>query len=476
MIRLLKIVFTFLFIFQSTTLIAQNKAQAFLQKMVQKKELQNASISAYAIDLNTQQVILETTPQLSIVPASILKLVTTASALEILGADYQFTTTLAYSGKIKSDSTLYGDLIIKGGGDPAFCSEYFKEQYDSIWINWAKALKEKGIKKVNGKICFDVSIFDNEQVPNTWIWEDIGNYYGAGASGLSVADNKYTIVFQSLKQANRPTKIVEIIPSIPNLKIENQVLSSDVPRDNAYVFGSPFEAKRVVRGTIPKNRKRFRVKASMPNPPIYAATLMQKELEKAGIQFQSKEILQWQNAKKTVSVVAEHQSPQLIDIIRQTNHKSINLFAEHLLKTIGLRQLQSGSTKAGTKAIKAYWEEQSLDVSNLFLVDGSGLSRFNAITAQQMTSILACMNKTVFESTLPQAGKEGTLEYRFRNLPNSIIVKAKTGSMTRARALAGYIHTEDRDIAFAILVNNYAGKSSKIEQDIDSFVLSLTQD
>lgn len=464
-------VIAFLFsIFFHLPTTAQSLPQQF-----RTNNLKNASISAYAIDLNSGEVILETIPQLNLVPASTQKLITTATAFEILGTNHLFTTSLVYTGKVEADSTLNGNLIIKGGGDPAFCSEYFPSHYSSIWKKWSKALKQKGIKKINGQLLYDASILEDQLVPNTWIWEDIGNYYGAGASGLSIADNKYTIVFRSSKAPNRPTKIIDIIPDIPDLQIENRVLSSNSQRDNAYIFGSPFEPKRVARGSIPKNRKRFSVKASMPNPPLYAATLALNRLQDYGIHFQSSKIEKYTPTKETIHIVAQQKSPKLTDIIEVTNHESVNLFAEHLLKAIGLKQYGKGTTKAGVKAIKQFWLQRELDTQNLFLVDGSGLSRFNAITAKQLTSILVKMSSTKFPETLAEPQKHGTLIYRFTNLPPTISVKAKTGSMTRVRALAGYLKSETKHIAFAFIVNNYTGSSFALEKAMDKWVLQLAK-
>ena len=134
-----------------------------------------------------------------------LSLLTSAAALELLGPGYCFKTQLGYTGNLnKSTGLLTGDIVIKGGGDPALGSQYFKDHYRNFLTDWITTIKKLGIKKIEGRIIADDTRYDNQPVPPKWIWEDIGNYYGAGTYGLSVFDNMFEIHFRTYGEGSIP--------------------------------------------------------------------------------------------------------------------------------------------------------------------------------------------------------------------------------------------------------------------------------
>ncbi|MBV5348772.1 D-alanyl-D-alanine carboxypeptidase/D-alanyl-D-alanine-endopeptidase, partial [bacterium] len=383
------IIYTCIFALWATFSTAQNALNSVQQKIASWQTtpgLANASIGITFSDKQTNEKLLESKPQLSLVPASILKTTTTATALEVFGPEFRFQTVLSYSGIIRSD-TLFGDLQIIGGGDPTLGSEYFPES-KLFHEKWIKALQDKHIRVINGSLILDATIYESQMIPNTWVWEDIGNYFGAGASGISVFDNFYEIHLKSEDGAGKPTKVIGINPEVPNLELTNEVLSSDSNSDEAYVFGSPEENRRVIRGTIPKNQPDFVVKASVPNPSVLLASEFRKKLSASGIAISG--ITKYEKAvgSEKVSII---QSPPLRDIIRVTNHESVNLFAEHFLKHLAFQKSGLGTTEDGCQFVMQFWKDKGLDMTGFFMNDGSGLSRFNAITANQMVSILNYM-------------------------------------------------------------------------------------
>ena len=269
--------------------------------------LANTSICIAVSDNQTNEKLIESKPQLSLVPASILKVVTTATALEVFGPDFRFNTTLSYSGTVRND-TLFGDLHIIGGGDPTLGSDYFPEN-KNFQKKWIEALQNKGIKVITGNLILDATIYESQSIPDTWVWEDIGNYFGAGASGISVFDNRYEIHLKSGSEAGKPTKIVQIVPEIPNLELTNEVLSSELNSDQAYVFGSPMENRRVIRGTIPKNQPDFAVKASVPDPSALLSSEFRKNCITSGISISGD--TKYEKAKVGSSQLVVIQSPTL---------------------------------------------------------------------------------------------------------------------------------------------------------------------
>ncbi len=448
---------------------------AFFEQWNNAPELKNASLGISVMEAGTGKVVVETDPQLSLVPASLLKIITSAAALEILGPHYRFETRIDHSGEIdKETGTLKGNLIIVGGGDPALGSLYFKDHYlkNHFLDQWVKAVRDKGIKKIEGDIVADASVYEKQMIPNTWVWEDLGNYYGAGACGLSVYDNMYEITLQS-GLAGSDCPILKITPEVPGLEIENTVKSSTVNRDMAYVFGSPFDSKRVIKGTIPENRKSFTIKASLPDPPFLLAHQLKQKLEENNISTGGIAKASYSSCK-TGKIIRNTVSPPLKDIVKVLNHESVNLFAEHLCKHLAYIETGNGNTKQGLETIRKFWIKQGIGTDGMHLADGSGLSRFNAVTARQLTEILYFMNQSgeseVFRQSLPAVGNGTLYVFDKEKFPEGSL-QAKSGSMTRVRAYAGFLKTvSGKELIFTVVLNNFSCSQTEAIRKIEELL------
>jgi D-alanyl-D-alanine carboxypeptidase/D-alanyl-D-alanine-endopeptidase (penicillin-binding protein 4) len=476
-IILLSVLFCFLLI----NGFAQSQPAAVQQKInswQSSSGLANAGIGICVSDTQTGEEIIKSEPQLSLVPASIMKVITTATALEVFGPNYRFNTKLFYSGIVRND-TLFGDLQIVGGGDPTLGSVYFPETNHFLDI-WTEAIQRENIKVIIGSLIMDATIYESQTIPDTWVWEDMGNYYGAGASGISVFDNMYEIHLKSDAVAGKPTELISVIPEIPNLELKNEVLSSDMNSDEAYVFGSPMDNKRMIRGTIPKNQADFAVKASVPDPSALLAFEFRKKLSANHIAVSG--ITKYEKAKIDSSAqLSVIQSPTLKDIIRVTNHESVNLFAEHLLKHLAFQKLGEGTTREGCKFVVQFWKDKGLDMNGFFLNDGSGLSRFNAFTPNHMVNVLKFMrtksaNFPDFYQSLPSAGNGTLTVFSKENFPGDCL-HAKSGSMTRVRCYAGYLTTNSgRQLSFAIMLNNFSCSQSEAIKKIEEVLVELRKE
>ena len=199
-----------------------------IQKMAADKDLKNASISFYAYDLDSNIVVAGLGENKSLVPASTMKLITTATALELLGPGKRFSTSIKYSGEIDSNCVLNGDIYIVGGGDPCLGSERFSEHYGNFINKWANEIIKLGIDSINGRVIGDASVFSDQMIPSTWIWADLGNYYGAGPCGLSIYENKYKLELKSGKRGDS----TEILPVFK---------SASVSATNLYFITNPFD-------------------------------------------------------------------------------------------------------------------------------------------------------------------------------------------------------------------------------------------
>ncbi|MGE5435909.1 MAG: D-alanyl-D-alanine carboxypeptidase/D-alanyl-D-alanine-endopeptidase, partial [Syntrophothermus sp.] len=381
------------------------------------------------------------------------------------------------TGTLRND-TLFGDLQIIGQGDPTLGSAYFPED-NHFLEDWTTALQQKHIRVITGKLVMDGSAYESQTIPNTWIWEDIGNYYGAGVSAINVYDNQYEVHLSSGKEAGTPTHIKNIIPEVPGLEMHNEVLSSTVNRDMAFIYGSPMELKRVIRGTIPKDRNDFVVNGAVPDPAALLAHEFRKSLIGKGIEIKGETIYEKiipQNGGVVLNSV--YQSPALRDIIKVTNYESVNLFAEGFLKQLAYQKTGIGSTTEGCKLITGYWKDKGMDMTGFYMCDGSGLSRFNVVTPTQMVNVLHYMKtqskwSADFYNSLATAGEGTITSFSSRDFPQQSL-RAKSGSMTRVRCMAGYLTTKSgRQLSYAILLNNFSCSQAETVRRIEEVLMEL---
>jgi D-alanyl-D-alanine carboxypeptidase/D-alanyl-D-alanine-endopeptidase (penicillin-binding protein 4) len=440
--------------------------------------LRNAGYSVYVLDANDGRVIYQT-PQLSLVPASVMKALTTAAALEILGADFKFHTQMGIAGKINNQTgSLEGNLVIRGGCDPAFYSEYFVEHYQGTFESWADILKNAGIKAIAGDLIADLSSLESISIPGGWQWDDIGNYYGAGVSALTYADNSYKIHLSSPAESGKPAEINHLEPEIDSLKLINKVFSSEINRDRTVIFGAPGSFSQSIEGTIPKGRADFVVKGAMPDPAAITAAEFIKVLKFKNINFNGKILFVNQWAGEDYTLMAEKSSPPLQDLIVPLNHESLNLYAEHLLREIGRATNGNPALENSADALKNFWMEQKIYSEGFYPADGSGLSRANAVCSRTLAEVLYYMyhgsNRDVYFNSFPVAGLNGTLQNSFKGTRLENNLQAKTGSMTRVKSLAGIFTNQDgQKIIFALISNNFEGTQSAVGGLIESFLMEI---
>jgi len=450
-----------------------------LDKLLSDSSMISSSVSLCIMNTSTEVPVFEYNPGESLIPGSVLKLVTSAAALELLGPGYCFKTRLGYTGNLnKITGLLTGDIVIQGGGDPSLGSQYFKNHYRNFLADWIASIRKLGIKNIEGRIIADDTRYDHQPVPPTWIWEDIGNYYGAGTYGLSVFDNMFEIHFRTSAEGSIP-EITGTVPEICRYEITNRLIASG-NTDNGYIFAAPYTDYGWIAGSIPVNREDFVLKAAIPDPPLLIARLFNTMLDSAGITVSGSPTSgRLVNIKpdKEPELIAEVTSPPLYRIIEVLNHESVNLFAEHLLKEMGMIFKNSGTTVSGVEVLYGFLEDTGINMTGMFLEDGSGMSPMNAVTSRGITGIMLFMknragNFSEFFNSLPDAGREGTLKSSFKNPAFDSNLRAKSGSMTRVRSYAGYFKTNSgNEMAFSIIINNFSGPSQRIISGIEEILL-----
>lgn len=466
-----------------TKLIAQTGLDDVISSWKTDKALINGTHSFCVMDAKEGTVLKELNAHTSVIPASTLKVITTSAALGILGKYYRYETKIYFTGSFdKNTGVLNGDIIIKGSGDPTLNSEHFKSKSDTneITDKWVDVLVKKGLKELNGKIIADASCFE-QHIPANWIWGDITNYFGAAPCGLSFNDNLYGIIFKS-GEAGTKASIKEIKPNYNTIKLEHIAnVKAAGKEDEAYVTGDPFGNKRIINGTIPPNRAALEVRATLPDPALLCAEFLQQSLNKAGIKTPT--LCAYSNydaenevLKKEKNLMHTHYSSALEKIVFYTNLYSNNLFCETLLKTIG-----KGSSYTGIEKTKEYWKQKGLNVDELFMVDGNGLSRANTVTTHLETSLLQKMysdsiNFKPFYNSLPQAGFSGSMRQVGKGTFIEKNMRAKTGYINRARGYCGYVKTKaGKDLCFSVLFNNYNCSPKDMKLKIEQFLIALAE-
>lgn len=447
---------------------AQSTISQSVRAFALDPELAGAAISIDVVDVATGQRVAAHQPEMACIPASTQKLLTTAAAMDILGPDHRFETKLFITGDVV-DGELRGDLYIVGGGDPSLGSPFLKgvPGLEAILERWRSAVQRAGITRINGRVIGDGSYWNTDATPGDWPYSDIGNYYGAGAYGLSIHENLYFLDFLQRSRVGSQPPIQQTRPQVPGLHLINELRSG--PRgsgDQAYVYGSAYNYQNYVRGTIPVGSKRFTIKGAIPDPPLFTAQALCRKLEAVGI-----DVALPAESHRTLGggrylegrEIDVYESPELSVLVDRTNLRSLNLYAEALLREVnksrGLEDHELGSGKV----LKDWLAGQGLNPGPINVEDGSGLGTRNFFPAEFMTAFLRTqVDNDRWRASIPLAGRTGSMRGFLKGTAAEGRLSAKSGSLNSARAYAGYARRKDgRELAFAIMVNNYTieGKS-----------------
>ncbi|MBK7434580.1 MAG: D-alanyl-D-alanine carboxypeptidase/D-alanyl-D-alanine-endopeptidase [Chitinophagaceae bacterium] len=408
-----------------------NTAVNALEKDAQFK---HATIGFSVVESKTGKPVFEKNPQTGLAPASCQKVITSVSAFELLGKDYRYRTTLAYDGKIENKN-LYGNLYIIASGDPTLGSWRWTHTgigpFEEFFIG---TLRKAGIDTINGNIIIDDSKWESQSTPKGWTWDDIGNYYGAGARGLNWHENQYDMI---LRPGKKPGDSVEITTTDPKLLIfslVNELRTGAVGSGDQSIIYLPEDGFiAYVRGTVPAGKETFTISGSMPNAANVFATELGNIIDSSRIavygrvktsayMVMNKEKLSYQPIKLT-----EITSPQLDSINYWFLKKSVNLYGEALVKTIAYEKKKFGATDSGLSLIRDFWAARGIEPSALKMLDGSGLSPANRVTTEALVSVLQYARQ---QSWFPSF---------YHALPETNGMKMKDGYIGGVRSYTGYV-------------------------------------
>jgi serine-type D-Ala-D-Ala carboxypeptidase/endopeptidase (penicillin-binding protein 4) len=442
------------------------------------------------VDAQTSEVLYQQNADRYFVPASNMKLFTTALALAKLGPDYRFHTTLETSGSI-SNGILGGNLVLVGRGDPNLSNRKFpynlKEEFDGppekTLAELADAVVAKGVKEISGDVIGDDSYFPRERYPSGWEIDDMVWEYGAAISAIVLDDNTVTV---TLTPGDQPGSAVEVSesPATPDFTVENDVTTSaaDVKSDLT-LTREPGSSLVVIKGTMPAKGAPRKLILAIEEPAQHAATVLKQLLEARGVRVDGVARVRHEATKTQEDpvVLAEHVSAPLRDAVKLINKISQNLHAEMLLRTVARQGGTWATTDDLMKVPQDFYASAGVSPDDVMQSDASGLSRHDLVTPRAIVALLTfAQSQPWFETyyiSLPVAAVDGTLEDRMKNTPAAGHIHAKTGSVEHVRTLSGFGETASgRRLIFSFLSNNQAGKNHEAADALTGLCVAMLEE
>ena len=422
----------------------------------------NANWGVMIKSLRTGEILYKKNADKLFMPASDQKLFTTSAALLLLGEKFTYETNLFLNGEIRNGKVV-GDLVIKGTGDPTISSKFIYGGSLKVFEDWADSLKAKGVTEILGNIIGDNSAFDSESLGKGWESDNEQFWFSAESSALSINDNCVKVTIKP-SAVDEPAIII-CDPETNYVKIENKIITVPQNEEESYSFTRLHGTNDIIlTGKIRKNSKAASEFISVSDASKYFLTVFKEVLERKGFKIAGNVLTAKEMPLKVpeedMVLLYSHKSASLKDILRETNKNSNNFVAEQLIKTIGYKSYNLGSVENGLRACRDLFNDMGVNLDNMLMVDGSGLSRLNLLTPRHIINLLSYMHKTeafdLFYNSLPIAGVDGSLSARMRRTGAENNVHGKPGYNNSVSALSGYVKTHDGEpVAFCMIVNNY---------------------
>jgi serine-type D-Ala-D-Ala carboxypeptidase/endopeptidase (penicillin-binding protein 4) len=462
-----------------------------VERLVQSPPVDKGEWGMLVVDAVTGETLYEKNADKYFVPASNMKLLSTALALDTLGSDYRFRTTIETNGAFAEKGKLAGDLILVGRGDPNLSNRKFpfdtKEEFDGppekALAELADAIVAKGIKEIGGDVVGDDSYFPRERYPDGWEIDDMVWEYGAAISAIVVEDNTVTV---TLTPGEKPGESVQVVvePTQQEFGIRDEVVTVGAKeKPDLRLTREPGSNLVVVSGTLPAKSAPHKLVLAIQEPAQHAATLLAKLLADRGVKVDGKIRAQHDPdpMEGARTVLAEHLSIRLGDAVKLVNKISQNLHAELMLRTAARQSGPWTDPDDLTKFPKAFYAKAGIREDDVVQTDGSGLSRHDLVTPRAFVALLQYAQKQAWFSdyfaSLPVAGVDGTLNERMKESGIAGRIHAKTGSVSHVRTLTGFADTfGGRRLIFSFLSNNQEVKSREVHDALDGLCQAMIEE
>lgn len=467
-----------------TTWSAYGQNTDYLDFVVRRSRLRplmsHSTLSICVHDVTNDTTLYTYDADHALLPAALNKLFTTAAGFSRLGKDFRFKTQLVYGGTLDQRGILHGDLYIIGQGDPLMGSARFKSTSpDTLFGKIAENLRNEGIRRIEGHVYTDATLFDDEMVHPTWQWNDIGNYYGAGVSSLNFNENNISVYLAAGKEVGDTVKILRVYPTdLPVTFINHAVTGPADTASEVCFYGSPTENVRIIRGVIPLGVRDTLLRASMPNPPYILANQLTRYLTTHGIPVTG-DPATTTTLPPRVHVINTIESPRYDEMARLANCTTNNMCAEAIYKYLGYYQEGMGDYANGNRFMNIYFHELGLTADGVKMVDGSGLSRDNHVTSRFLCQFLSRVAHQPygadFQASMGLSSQTGERQVLPR-VPADCMLVVKGGIMTGVRGYAGYYtDASGHTLSFAIISNNYDCTGEEMDLVIKSIIEEITK-
>ena len=434
-----------------------------------------------------------------LIPASNMKLFSTGAALHVLGPEYCFETTVAHDGVVE-DGVLKGNLFVIGGGDPTLGSkDSIAVPLERTFAVWEKLLRDAGVRRIEGSIVGDGRYFEGPAEEPTWLWNDIGTYYGAGVTGLMFYENMQSFSVSAGPSVGAPVNIRPHYPECPWMDFRYACSTGTAGTgDLLYMYTSDLAPVAEIRGTFAVDRAAKRVDCANKFPEYTCAHYFAEYLRRKGIPCSEgpgdfRLETEWMSETEPggMTVLGSSFSPSLERIVFETNHASNNVYAETLFRTLGKTLRSSTCYDSSYVAINDAFAELGLaGQKGVRIQDGSGLSRQNLVSPEALCRFLYAITSSpafdVFLNSLPSPGFAGTLEYNMKGQPEALRsrIKVKSGSMTGVRCYSGYILPSgattstglpEGALIVSIMTNNCTSPTWKVRPLLDRMMATIAK-
>jgi D-alanyl-D-alanine carboxypeptidase/D-alanyl-D-alanine-endopeptidase (penicillin-binding protein 4) len=447
--------FTWLFslLLISVAISAQSltdRLQSATQKLLSDPQMKYAQLGLLMLDADTGDTLISFNPHVGLAPASCQKIVTGCTAFELLGPAFRFKTAFISKGSILN-GVLQGNLLVVGSGDPTLGSfRYVSTRPANQILQWKEALQQAGIRSISGKVLSLNDGWPLGATPGGYTWNDIGNYYGAGSDYINWRENQYDLILRSGASIGDPVTIVEVKPAPAGVQFFSTATAAEKGTgDQANIYLAPLSTIALVQGTIPRGETAMVISGSLPNPPAQLAQELTTAFQQNGLPVLEQSIADSGNC--AAQPLMNHYSPALDSLHYWFMKKSVNLYGEALVRAISRKTSGKGSMEEGLQIIRQFWKERGIEPGALRMIDGSGLSPQNRVTAVTLVSVLQYARKQWWFAQYLDA------------FPIYNQMTLKSGTIGGAKSFAGYFTTlSGKSVILAILVNNYEGSANAI--------------
>ena len=456
---------------------ALNRLRTDILAATRQPGVARASWGIVVDSLDRQDRLVDVNSGTLFVPASIAKLVSAATAAEAVGWDYRFETTLLTTGSV-SQGRLFGDLIIVGSGDPSIGG-----RGGSDLSTFIAAIKAAGFERIEGRIVGDDDAIEEPRPQLSWAWDDIGYTTGALFGALNLAENRTTASVAPGPEAGKPA-VVSLDPRARQRPILNRVVTGSAGSSLlVWPEQRPGELPLTIAGSIPIDAQPTSLAISVGNPTLWFASVLRSRLIEEGIIVTGDAVdiddLTPAPDRSDATTLFTYRSPTLAEIARPLLKDSINLYGEAFMR-LNADKAAFPTNDAALEGLRKRLTGWGVPDGSYQLVDGSGLSRRDAISPDAVMTVLRRMSDPPGASplltALPVAGVDGSLAGRMKGTAAEGNVRAKTGTMSNIRSLAGYVTTRSGErLAFVVVINNFEGTGAEANQAIDAIAVRLAE-